>query len=81
MERIGELIRTAAIFTPGERIKPVWFDWRRRQHKILETSYFWKEQVGDTVLLHFSVTDGGALFELVYDTREQLWRLQGIEVR
>jgi hypothetical protein len=80
MERVREPIRVAAIFTPGQRIRPVWFDWRRRQHRVLETTYIWKEQVGDTVLLHFSVTDGGALYELIYDTADQNWTLHGIEV-
>lgn len=81
MERIREPIRIATIFTPGERIKPVWFDWRRRQHRILQTTYSWQEQVGGTTFLHFAVTDGGALFELVYNTKEQSWRLEGAETR
>jgi hypothetical protein len=81
MERIREPIRIAAVFTPGQRLKPVWFDWRRRQHRILETTYSWREQVGETVFLHFSVTDGGALYELVYNTTEQSWRLEGVEAK
>ena len=81
MERLKEPIRLAAIFTPGQRVKPVWFDWRRRQHKILETTYVWKEQVGDTVLLHFSVSDGGALYDLVYNTGDLSWHVHGIEVQ
>jgi hypothetical protein len=81
MERIREPIRIAAVFTPGQRLKPVWFDWRRRQHRVLETTYSWREQVGETVFLHFSVTDGGALYELVYNTAEQSWRLEGVEAK
>ena len=79
MERIREPIRIAAIFTPGQRLRPVWFDWRRRQHRVLETTYSWQEQVGETIFLHFAVTDGGALYELVYNTKDQNWRLEGIE--
>jgi hypothetical protein len=81
MERIREPIRIAAVFTPGQRLKPVWFDWRRRQHRILETTYTWQEQVGETTFLHFSVTDGGALYELVYNTTEQSWLLNGVEAK
>ena len=81
MERIQEPIRIATIFTPGQRLKPVWFDWRRRQHRVLETTYSWREQVGDVIFLHFSVTDGGTLYELVYNTADQSWRLEGVEVK
>ena len=71
MERVCEPIRLAAIFTPGQQIRPVWFDWRRRQHRVLETTYSWQERVEDTVLLHFSVTDGDTLYDLVYNTKDQ----------
>ena len=79
MDRLRDPIRLAAIFTPGQQIRPVWFDWRNRQHRVLRTTYSWQERVGDTVLLHFAVTDGEALYELVYDTAGQSWRLQGVE--
>ena len=81
MERLREPIRLAAIFTPGQRIRPVWFDWRRRQHKILETTYVWQEQRGETTLLHFAVTADEGLYELVYNTQEQSWQIRGVEVK
>ena len=80
MERIKEQIRIATIFTPGRQIKPIWFDWHNRKHTILETTYHWKEQVGAATLLHFAVTDGEALYDLVYNTLDQTWLLNGIEV-
>lgn len=79
MERIREPVRVAAIFNPGGRIRPVWFDWKRKKHTVLETTYTWPEKSGDTVLLHFAVADGEALYELVYDTREQSWLLHGVD--
>jgi hypothetical protein len=81
VERVREPIRIATIFTPGRQLKPVWFDWHNRKHTILETTYHWKEQVGATTLLHFSVTDGEALYDLVYNTTEQSWLLNGIEAK
>ena len=77
--RIREPIRVAVIFGPGSSISPVWFDWRRRKHTILETTYSWEGKRGDARLLHFSVRDEGGLYELTYDTREQTWALEGIE--
>lgn len=81
MERIKEQIRIATIFTPGRQIKPVWFDWHNRKHAILETTYHWKEQAGAATLLHFAVTDGDALYDLVYNTLDQSWLLNGIEAK
>lgn len=81
MERIKEPIRIATIFAPGRQIKPVWFDWHNRKHTIMETCYSWKEYSGDTTLLHFSVKAESALYELVYNTKEQSWALNGIEVK
>jgi hypothetical protein len=81
MERIREPIRIATVFAPGRQIRPVWFDWHNRKHTVLETCYVWEEQHGDTNLLHFSVRDEAALYELVYDTKEQSWSLEGMEAR
>ncbi|MDD2851019.1 MAG: hypothetical protein PHY09_03855 [Desulfuromonadaceae bacterium] len=80
MERISQPIRIAAIFTPDRQIRPVWFDWNNRKHTIVETCYFWKEKNGNATLFHFSVRDEGALYELIYNTTEQSWTLDGIEV-
>jgi hypothetical protein len=81
MERIRESIRIATIFAPGRQIKPVWFDWHNRKHTILETCYTWQEQSGNTVLLHFSVRVENDMYELIYNTREQNWSIDSIEVK
>jgi hypothetical protein len=72
----GEQVRVAAVFEPGKRIRPVWFERNRRQHKVLETTYSWRDQVGDATLLHFTVSDGEALFELIYNPYEGNWILK-----
>ena len=72
----GEQVRVAAVFEPGKRIRPVWFERNRRQHKVLETTYSWRDQVGETTLLHFTVSDGEALFELVYNPHDGNWTLK-----
>ncbi len=80
MHRIDENIRVAAVFGPGSRLRPVWFDWKRKKHTVTEITYTWKEKVGDVTLLHFAVTDGTALYELVYDTAGQMWTLAALDV-
>jgi hypothetical protein len=79
MQRVAERIRVAAIFAPGSRINPVWFEWRRRKHAITETSYFWKDCHGGATRLHFAVSDGINLFELMFDASDQNWTLEGVE--
>ncbi len=72
-------IRVAVVFGPGNRIKPVWFDMDRRQHTIRQITNSWKERRGETTLLHFHVTDDGALYELIYNMTDGSWKLEQIE--
>ncbi len=73
---IGTPVRIAVVYKPGEKIKPIWFELNRQQHKVARTTYFWKDRVGDTPLLHFAVVDENeALFELVLNTHDQTWTL------
>ena len=77
MARRGEPVRVAAIFEPGRCIRPVWFEHHRRQYRVVATTYCWREQEGETLFLHFTVTDGEALFELVYNLAAGTWTLKG----
>lgn len=79
MQRVAERVKVAAIFAPGCKVQPVWFEWRRRKHAVTEMSYFWKDRLGDAPRLHFAVSDGSNLFELMFDTSDQNWTLEGVE--
>ena len=79
MQQLNENIRVGAIFESGRAIRPVWFDWQRKKYSVTEITYRWQEQSGETKMLHFAVSDGQDLFELVYDTERQTWSLTGIE--
>lgn len=79
MPPVAENIRVAAIFTPGTQVKPVWFEWRCRKHAITATSYVWKDSFGAATRLHFAVSDGSNLFELMFDTSDQSWTLMAVE--
>jgi hypothetical protein len=72
-------IRVATVFEPGGKIRPVWFDWKRQKHTILETTYAWEGKKGGDRLLHFAVRDQGGMYELTYDTSDQTWCLEGLE--
>jgi hypothetical protein len=73
----GRRIRLAAIFEPGKAVQPVWFELDRRKHTLQEPTYSWQDRVGETTLLHFTVSDGEALYEIVYNPADQIWTLHG----
>ncbi len=73
----GTPVRIAVVFEPGKQAKPVWFELNRKQHKIATTTYHWKDAIGGTPLLHYAVTDGEALYELIFNPLDQSWTLQG----
>ena len=75
----GKPVRIAVVFEPGKKARPVWFELNRTQHKVTETTYHWKDAVGNTPLLHYAVTDGEALYELVFNPLDQSWTLQGLQ--
>ncbi len=79
LQKVREHIRVAAIHGPGNRLSPVWFDWKKRKHEVKEITYQWRHRAGDDLLLHFSVSDGTALYELVYNATEQVWLLEAID--
>ena len=72
-------IRVAAIFSPGGKVTPKWFELNRRKHEVKDTTYFWRDRIGEVPLMHYAVTDGEALYELVYNTLDQTWSLNGIQ--
>ena len=79
LQRVREQVRVAVIFGPGNRLRPVWFDWQRRKHAVREVTYHWRHRTGDDLILHYSVSDGTALYELVYNTTEQVWVLESVD--
>ena len=79
MQKVQEHVRVAVIFGPGNRLRPVWFDWQRRKHQVREVTYHWRHRTGNDLILHYAVTDGAALYELAYNATEQVWVLESID--
>jgi len=71
----GRKIRLAAIFEPGKPVRPVWFELNRRKHTLQEPVYRWESCMGEVTLLHFTVSDSEALYEIVYNPGDQSWTL------
>ena len=79
MPPVDNNLRVGVIHGPGRRMTPVWFDLKRRKHTIREITNVWRDRQGESVRIHFHVTDEGALYELVYDLGDTSWALAQIE--
>jgi len=79
MRNIREDVRVAVIFGPGNSIRPVWFDWRRRKYEVREVTYTWQEREGEATLLRFAVSDGASLFELTFNSANRVWSLAAVD--
>lgn len=71
----GTPVRIAVLFEPGKKARPVWFELDRRQHRITDSTYHWQDRVGERQFLHYAVTDGEGLYELIFDPADQSWTL------
>ena len=71
----GRPVRIAVLFEPGKKARPVWFELDHRQHRIQQWTYHWQDRVGERQRLHYAVTDGEGLYELVFDPADQSWTL------
>lgn len=72
-------ISVLASFGRPYRVRPLRFRWAGRTIDVKEVTYCWKTKEGRNERYHFSVTDGGALYELTFDTASLLWRVERLE--
>lgn len=72
-------IRVAVVFGPDSGIRPVWFELNRRRHDVQSITNSWRHRCGETLQIHFHVTDGGALFELIFNPLSATWQIIHIE--
>ena len=79
MRKSIEGLRVGVVHGPGQQIKPVWFDLNHRKHSIQQITNVWRDRCGETQLVHFHVTDEGALYELVYNLTTTIWSLEQVE--
>jgi hypothetical protein len=77
---INEPVKVGAVFGNGEKIRPVWFKWNGRQHRIESITYTWSSRQGRAVVYHFSVTDGANLYELCYNSETSVWQLAQVDI-
>ena len=79
MESPRTPLRVAVIFSSGGKLIPKWFELGRRKYEIKETTYFWRDHIGEVPHMHYAVSDGQALYELVFNTCDQTWTVQALK--
>ena len=77
LKEINQTIKVGAVFK-GDQIVPKWFMWEGRKYTIKEVNYTWKDRQGAEDLYCFSVTDGTNNYELSFNSKRVLWKLNKI---
>jgi len=70
-------IKVATIFEKG-KLKPVWFIHEGRKYAVKEITYEWQSKDGASKVYHYAVSDGANVFELVFNDKEMLWKLETV---
>ena len=67
-------IRVAVVYEVNARKpKPVWFELRGEQYRVIEICYFWRSWDGEAEILSYSVSTAHGQYELSFNTRSQAW--------
>lgn len=74
---LREPVKVMAVFEKD--VVPVKFKWRGRVYPVKEVTYTWRSKEGSAARVHFCVTDGESLYELIYDTAAMKWSLGGAD--
>ena len=77
MQKIDQIIQAGIVFRAG-KVFPRWFVWEGRKYNVLEINYTWEDHEGIERLHCFSVTDGANCYELSFNSKRMIWKLNKI---
>lgn len=82
--RFNEQVKVYALYNhpqdrrfPHDKLRPVMFIWRNREHRVKDVTYVWRENHGSADIYHFTVSDGANVFELCYNAQTFDWSIAG----
>mgnify|MGYP001562909493 CR=1 FL=1 len=75
---IHEPVSVVAVFKNGQ-VKPVLFRWKDRKISIESISFTWQTTQGEEQLFHFTVVASRTLYELIFNVRSLVWKLEQTE--
>lgn len=73
---LDEPISVGVVF--DREIKPVWFKWAGRLHRIDKITYRWKDKIGDQIRYYFSVDIESVIYQIYFSDRELIWRMDKV---
>ncbi len=74
---IREPVEVIALFDRGMTpLRPLRFRWKGSVYRVREITFTWSTNDGSAPVLHFSVHDGAALYELLYNKSTMKWTLE-----
>jgi hypothetical protein len=76
----SERIRVGVVYGDEGRIRPEWFVWEGREHRVTSINHIWRDTVGRETLIFFSVSDKADTYLLCYHTIQLQWTLCGVEM-
>ena len=74
---INKIIKVGATFAGG-KILPRWFLHDNRRYDIKEVNYQWEDFEGMEKLMFFSVSDGVNSYEISFNLKRLVWKLNKI---
>ncbi len=75
---LNEPVQVGAVFRQAGVI-PQWFLYHGKKIRVREVTYSWRENIGQSLFHHFSVSDGINLYDLVFQPERMFWKLDSIE--
>jgi hypothetical protein len=76
----SERIRVGVVYGDEGRIRPEWFVWEGREHRVASINHIWREKAGREALIFFSVSDKANTYLLCYHTIQLQWTLCGVDM-
>ena len=77
LKELNVTIKVAVVFE-GDKVLPRWFVWENRKYDVKEINYTWNDRQGAEDLRWFSVTDGTNNYELAFNAKRLVWKLNKI---
>lgn len=71
---IDKIIKVGAVFKGGQ-ILPRWFLHDNKKYEVKEVNYQWEDYEGMEKLMFFAVTDGVNSYEISFNLKRLVWKL------
>jgi hypothetical protein len=75
ISQVNKIIPVGVVFQGG-RVIPKWFLYDNRKYEIKTVNYQWEDREGIENILMFSVSDDANTYELSFNLKRLIWKLE-----